>query len=74
MDITACEMAGRNSSKEMGIVSFSLMSYDKVRVYMKYTEFSDAGPIGDVDRCGYDSVFGISLTAEWNTLKDMSDG
>jgi len=45
MDMTACKMAGTNSNKDMGPVSFLLVSFDKVRFYMQNTDIFDAGSI-----------------------------
>ena len=45
MDMIACKIAGTNSNKDMGTVSFSLVSFDKVRLYMQNTDIFDAGSI-----------------------------
>ena len=49
MDMTACKMAGTNSNKDMGTVSFSLVSFDKVRFYIQHTDAYDAGSIDQLE-------------------------
>ena len=45
MDMAACKMAGTNSNKDMGTVSLSLVSFDKMRFYMQHTDVCNAGSI-----------------------------
>ena len=45
MDMIACKIAGRNSNTAMETVSFSLVSFDKVRFYIQHTDAYDAGSI-----------------------------
>ena len=40
-NIALYKMAGSSSRKEMGAVSFSLMPFDKVRLWTQSTNFSD---------------------------------
>ena len=49
MDMIACKIAGRNSNTAMETVSFSLVSFDKVRFYMQHTDAYDAGSIDQLE-------------------------